>query len=297
MSVAIPGLSPFVRCLWVAALLAASASRAWSGSLDAKRQALPMPPVGDLQAQPILPDPARPGTLCDAAVRTAEVRHRLPPGLLFAISKVESGRLDPAVNRVEPWPWTVQAEGKGIYFDSKAKAVRWVQDAMARGVTSIDTGCLQVNLFYHPHAFATLEDAFDPERNADYAARFLLQLYAAAGDWRQAEGFYHSQTLALATSYRERVERVMSGGTPNWAATRKPPTTLDRLGTAWRATFADNDPAPANPTPADLHMHDWSALLHTPAKRQAQPSHPLRPQSPRRYAGPSYLLSSVGRPQ
>jgi hypothetical protein len=297
MSCSPSGLSLFIRCLWVAALRAASASRAWSGSLDAKRQALLMPPVGDLQAQPILPDPTRPDTLCDAAVRTAESRYRLPSGLLFAISKVESGRFDPAVNRVEPWPWTVQAEGKGLYFENKAQAVRWVQDAMARGVTSIDTGCLQVNLFYHPHAFATLDDAFDPERNADYAARFLLQLYTAAGDWRQAEGFYHSQTLALATSYRDRVERVLSGQPLTWSVTRKPPTALDRLGTAWRATFADNDPAPANPAPADLHMHDWSVLLRTPSKRQAQPSLPLRPQSPRRYAGPSYLISSVGRPQ
>ena len=290
MSFSTSGLPPFLRCLWVAALLAASARPAWSGSLDAKRQALFMPPVGDVQAKPTLPDPARPDTLCDAAVRTAESRHRLPSGLLFAISKVESGRFDPAMNRVEPWPWTVQAEGRGIYFDNKAQAVRWVRDAIARGVTSIDTGCLQVNLFYHPHAFATLEDAFDPERNADYAARFLLQLYAAAGDWRQAEGFYHSQTLALATSYRDRVERVLSGGTLTWSAKPKPPTTLDRLGTAWRATFADNDPAPAGPP-----MHDWSVLLRTPVKHQAQS--PPRPRQPRQYAGSSYLLSNVGRPQ
>ena len=291
------GLSPFIRCLTVATLLVASIRPAWSGSLHAKRQALLMQPVGHLQAQPILPDPARPETLCDAAVQTAESRHALPSGLLFAISKVESGRFDPALNRVEPWPWTEQAEGRGLYFDNKAQAVRWVQDAMARGVTSIDTGCLQVNLFYHPHAFATLDDAFDPQRNADYAARFLLQLYTAAGDWRQAEGFYHSQTLALATSYRDRVERALNGQTLTWPAAPKPPTALDRLAAAWHATFADNDPAPANPAPTDLQMHDWSVLLRTPEKRQAQPPLPLRPQPPRRYAGSSYLVSNVGRSQ
>ncbi|WP_158928030.1 transglycosylase SLT domain-containing protein [Acidisphaera sp. S103] len=285
------GLPLFARCLWVAALLIASTCPAWSGPPDTQRQVLLTPPVGDLQAQPTLPDPARPETLCKAAVRTAEARHRLPSGLLFAISKVESGRFDPTVNRVEPWPWTVQAEGRGIYFDSKVQAVRWVEDAMARGVTSIDTGCLQVNLFYHPHAFTTLEDAFDPERNADYAARFLLQLYAAAGDWRQAEGFYHSQTVALATSYRDRVDRVLGGQTLTWSAKPKPPTTLDRLGDAWRATFAGNDPAPAGPP-----THDWSVLLHMSATRQAQSS-PSPRQPPRRYAGSSYLLSNVGRVQ
>jgi hypothetical protein len=195
------------------------------------------------------------------------------------------------VNRVEPWPWTVQAEGRGIYFDNKAQAVRWVEDATARGLTSIDTGCLQVNLFYHPHAFATLEDAFDPERNADYAARFLLQLYAAAGDWRQAEGFYHSQTVALATSYRDRVDRVLGGQSLTSLAKPKPPTALDHLGAAWRATLANNDPVPAGPP-----TQDWSILLRTHAVRPAPSSTPPR-QRPRLYAGSSYLLSNEGRAQ
>ena len=105
------------------------------------------------------------------AVSVAERRHGLPPGLLFAISQVESGRPDPATRRREPWPWTVQAADQSLYFDSKTQAVQWVRDAMARGITSIDTGCLQVNLFFHPRAFETIDDAFDPRRNADYAKR------------------------------------------------------------------------------------------------------------------------------
>jgi hypothetical protein len=230
-------------------------------------------------------------------VEAAESRHRLPSGLLFAISKVESGRYDSTVNRVEPWPWTVQAEGRGIYFDNKAKAVRWVEDAMARGVTSIDTGCLQVNLFYHPHAFATIEDAFDPERNADYAARFLLQLYASAGDWQQAAGFYHSQTLALATAYRDRVGRVLNGESLTWSAAPKPPTILGRLGNAWNATLANNDSAPANLASPGPAMHDWSVLLRKPARLSTQLPPLPRVQPPRQYAGRSYLLSNVGRSQ
>ena len=156
-------------------------------------------------------------------MRTAERRYRLPAGLLFAISQVESGRPDPTRQRLEPWPWTVQAEGRGLYFESAAQAVQWVKDARARGVTSIDAGCLQVNLFYHPDAFETTEQAFDPVRNADYAARFLLELHAMTGDWGQATGFYHSQTLTLATSYRERVGRALVNtplGNRHWATRR-----------------------------------------------------------------------------
>jgi hypothetical protein len=289
----------FVLGLSVTSLLLALAGPAWSGQSGPNQQAPGVHLRGALRAPLLLPNPMQPNTLCDVAVQTAESRHRLPSGLLFAISQVESGRPDPALRRLEPWPWTVQAEGRGIYFESKAQAVQWVREAMARGVTSIDTGCMQVNLFYHPQAFATAEEAFDPGRNADYAARFLVQLHAETGDWQQAAGFYHSQTLALAASYRERVGRALNGealGGPasGWPMPPRPPTILDRLGNAWRATIS-NDPEPAN-SPA-LGTHDWSFLLHAPNQLPQRSPPSLLAQRPRRYADQSFLLPSVGRSQ
>lgn len=181
--------------------------------------------------------------LCIDAVHTAERRYHLPPGLLFAISLVESGRPNTATHLLQPWPWTVQAQDQGLYFDSKSQAVQWVRDAMARGVSSIDTGCLQVNLLFHPHAFETLDAAFDPSRNADYAARFLLRLHATAGDWRQAVGFYHSQTQALATPYEARVDHMLGGVGLALPAQPKRPTLLSELADAWRATLGNGEPA------------------------------------------------------
>jgi hypothetical protein len=194
-------------------------------------------------------------SLCEAAVHAAERQYRLPIGLLGAISRAESGRPDPATHRLAPWPWTVQAEDRGMYFDTKDQAVRWVRDAMARGITSIDTGCLQVNLAYHPYAFATLDAAFDPRRNADYAARFLLQLHTATGDWRQATGFYHSQTATLALSYEARVQRIL-GGSPARLAPAGPPRLLAMLGNAWHATTD----TPGDQSAAPLGR-GWDALL------------------------------------
>ena len=72
----------------------------------------------------------------------------------------------------------------------------------ARGVRSIDVGCLQVNLMYHPAAFASLDEAFDPRINAAYAARFLNTLYAERRDWAHAIAAYHSETPALGDAYR-----------------------------------------------------------------------------------------------
>jgi hypothetical protein len=178
-----------------------------------------------------------PAALCIEAARLAEQRYRLPAGLLSAIALVESGRPVNAQWRIEPWPWTVQSDAKSFFFDSKRQAVRWTMDAMARGVRSIDTGCLQVNLFFHPDAFQTIDDAFDPGRNADYAARFLLRLYAESGDWRTAAGYYHSKTTVLAKPYEDQVERRMSAAGVHSVMPLRAGSLLTQLAEAWRHTM------------------------------------------------------------
>lgn len=146
--------------------------------------------------------------VCQSAIRSAELRYRLPSGLLAAVGRIESGRPSPITHSTQPWPWTIQAEGEGRFFDSKPEAIQWVQQAMQRGVRSIDAGCMQVNLMYHPHAFISLNQAFDPEANVDYAARFLLRLYASTQNWQRAIGFYHSHTPVLAAEYEQRIAKA-----------------------------------------------------------------------------------------
>jgi hypothetical protein len=58
---------------------------------------------------------------------------------------------------------------------------------------------------HHPDAFANLEDAFDPSRNADYAARFLTALHDQTGSWPAAAGAYHSLTPDLGRTYLRQV--------------------------------------------------------------------------------------------
>jgi hypothetical protein len=145
------------------------------------------------------PDPAG---LCETAVTTAEYVGRLPPRLLGAISLTETGRLDPDKGLIRPWPWTINAEGEGQFFATKQDAIDAVRALQARGVRSIDVGCLQINLMYHPQAFRSLDSAFDPRDNARYAAQFLNALYADSHDWSHAIAAYHSETPALGEAYR-----------------------------------------------------------------------------------------------
>jgi hypothetical protein len=69
-----------------------------------------------------------------------------------------------------------------------------------------------VNLHFHPTAFATLDEAFDPVANARYGGLFLKRLATTAGgDWEKAAGHYHSQTPERAESYRALVLAAWSG--------------------------------------------------------------------------------------
>ncbi|WP_176244948.1 transglycosylase SLT domain-containing protein [Oceanibacterium hippocampi] len=135
----------------------------------------------------------------------AEKTHRLPPQLLAAVALAESGRWDADRQARIAWPWTVYAEGRGRYYDSKAEAIAEVEALAAKGVRNIDVGCMQVNLKYHPDAFDDLETAFDPSANADYAARFLHELYKSRRSWGMAVAHYHSTTREHAVPYRKRV--------------------------------------------------------------------------------------------
>ena len=157
-----------------------------------------------------MPPSAGPPT-CDTAIAAAEQRAKTAPGLLHAIGLVESGRRDPHTGVRSPWPWTVTAEGVGTFYPTKPDAIAAVDALHDRGITSIDVGCMQVNLFYHPDAFASLDDAFDPTVNARYAARFLHSLYGRTHDWPAAAAAYHSFTPGPAAQYAKLIAAVWAG--------------------------------------------------------------------------------------
>jgi hypothetical protein len=68
---------------------------------------------------------------------------------------------------------------------------------------------MQVNLMYHPEAFASLEQAFDPVANATYAAGFLQRLFAQTGSWPAATAAYHSAVPELGQPYQRKVQSVL----------------------------------------------------------------------------------------
>jgi hypothetical protein len=143
--------------------------------------------------------------LCRQAITAAERAHGIPSHLLAAIARVESGRRDQASNTFNPWPWTINVDGQGSFYDSKPQAVASANALRVHAVRSIDVGCMQISLMYHPDAFASMDQAFDPRVNADYGARFLVQLFEKTGSWPKAVELYHSATQELGRDYQQKV--------------------------------------------------------------------------------------------
>jgi len=146
-----------------------------------------------------------PDLQCLRYVQSYERSMRIPQGLLTAISFVESGRPYGPKNQLTAWPWTINVNGQGHFFETKEEAVAETRKLLDQGQRSIDVGCMQINLRYHPNAFRGVEDAFDPAQNVAYGAQFLKSLHDLQGSWAKAVERYHSSDDGRRAEYREKV--------------------------------------------------------------------------------------------
>ena len=153
---------------------------------------------------------AQPEEICAKYIALHEKNLGLPSHLLNAIALTEAGRWDEKKGRRLAWPWTINAQGKGHFYKTKAEALEAINKLKGQGVTNIDVGCMQVNLHYHPKAFKNLADALDPDQNVAYAATFLKRLRQERKSWAQAVSYYHSATWARHSVYRMKVLQYWS---------------------------------------------------------------------------------------
>ena len=125
----------------------------------------------------------------------------MPNGLLRSIGQVETG------NR----PWSVDRDGSGVSFASADDAISYVEQE-ATSARYVDVGCFQIDLAYHPDAFRSLAEAFDPVANAMAAGRYLLSLRRGTSSWPEAVGRYHSGQPDPGRAYAARVYASLLAG-------------------------------------------------------------------------------------
>ncbi|MDT8325880.1 MAG: transglycosylase SLT domain-containing protein [Roseovarius sp.] len=161
----------------------------------------------------------------------------MPLSVLRSITRTETGRA--RNGQLQPWPWTVNMEGKGHWFETEDAARAYVFKEFRRGARSFDVGCFQINFKWHGENFSSIDQMFDPVENARYAAQFLAQLHSETGDWSRAAGAFHSRTPKYAEKYRARFDKIRQSLTDA-------PETAPRLASMRSET---PDPKPENNFP------------------------------------------------
>ena len=202
-------------------------------------------------------------------LRRAEQAYGIPKHLLRAIALSESGRFQNG--QTNPWPWTINVEGKGYFFSSKNAAIQKVRWFQARGVRSIDVGPMQINLLHHPNAFRSLEEAFDPVKNIHYAAEFLSQLSQAQdGGWRVAVAHYHSMNPSHHLPYRRKVLGVWENvkrQTIKESFPGRPHSATPRVQYAHLKSNHSIELLPPSPSVSHNDSGDGGGLRRTPSLR------------------------------
>ena len=147
---------------------------------------------------------------CEYIASVVEEQNDLPVGILSSISNVEAGRII-GQNPKKGWPWTVNHAGEGLIFESKYEAIKYVRKNLELGDKNMDVGCMQISIKWHSENFSTLEEAFDPKSNINYAADFLQKLYSIHNDWNLAIKHYHSSDPNKNIKYHQKVLAVWQG--------------------------------------------------------------------------------------
>ena len=172
-----------------------------------------------------------PSDICELAALQASRDSGVPIDVMRAITLTETGRRH--ADGFRPWPWTVNMQGKGVWFDTPDEALAYVEQKYGTGARSFDVGCFQINYKWHGQAFASIAQMFEPAANARYAANLLRSLYGELGSWSAAAGAYHSRTPEFATRYRNRFDRIRA------RITGEPPDPIDSGAYALASPGAD----------------------------------------------------------
>jgi soluble lytic murein transglycosylase-like protein len=124
--------------------------------------------------------------MCEREMTRAAALNGVPLNVLYSVGLTETGR------KGELSPYDMNVDGKDIHSATLAEAMASFAQAKARGAKFIDIGCMQINQHWHGADFASLAEMFDPERNVEYAARFLKTLRAEEGSWTLAVARYNA---------------------------------------------------------------------------------------------------------
>ncbi len=146
-----------------------------------------------------------------------ETAEGVDPHLLYAIAIAESQKYFTG-GFIRPWPWSVNVEGKGHYFDTRAEAEQFVDELFSQGLKSIDIGPMQINTYWHGHRVSDPKDLFSLSTAISVSSDILKEaMDSSPSDQALGIGRYHTWSdEQRARSYGSRVikywEAILQAG-------------------------------------------------------------------------------------
>lgn len=139
----------------------------------------------------------------------------VPINKFYAIALNESGLTRSGA--YQPWPWTLNINGKGYRYDNYHGAEKALMDALKAG-KQVDVGIMQINAYWHGHRVDHIAHLLLPHVSLIEGAKILLEQRQRSQDWWEAVGRYHApgndaKSRARAKRYRERVRSIALGMT------------------------------------------------------------------------------------
>ncbi|MEE9493606.1 MAG: hypothetical protein V3W04_09555 [Gammaproteobacteria bacterium] len=136
----------------------------------------------------------------------------VPGGLLYALARAESGKS--THQSFEPWPWTLNIEGQGHYYENRDTMFDALMQAITQG-RQVDIGLTQLNWHWKYDRLISPWQATDPVFNLKTACNIVREHYDNAPEkgWFHATGKYHRESdspasLAIRHRYSERVRQL-----------------------------------------------------------------------------------------
>ncbi|MGK6314091.1 transglycosylase SLT domain-containing protein [Neorhizobium sp. DT-125] len=119
-------------------------------------------------------------------MQAAAAKYGVPEGILYSVGLTETGR------KGSLSPYAMNVEGKAYFPPSQQEAMTTFHAAKQQGMRLIDIGCMQINHHFHGENFSSPEEMFNPQRNVEYAAKFLRNLHDRHETWTMAVARYHA---------------------------------------------------------------------------------------------------------
>jgi hypothetical protein len=112
-------------------------------------------------------------------------------------------------SEVQPWPWTLNINGVGHYYQTMKDAVIAAKNAHREGARRLGVGFGQVEWVYHSERFnGSFENALNPKQNVKVVCEILVEAWRSpkVNTWEDAIAYYHRPVLdKIARSYAEKV--------------------------------------------------------------------------------------------